>query len=144
MKKKNNLFIGIIIIFILIICFLLLNNITNQKGELKKITYKEISEKVKNKDDFVLVVSRSNCSHCISYKPKVNEIAKNNNIIIYYIDYDEENNKDKFIKEFNLDGSTPITLFIKNGKETSVLNRLEGDLDSEKIIEKLKKMNFIK
>ena len=144
MKKKNNLFIGIIIIFILIICFLLLNNITNQKGELKKITYKEISEKVKNKDDFVLVVSRSNCSHCISYKPKVNEIAKNNNIIIYYIDYDEENNKDKFLKEFNLDGSTPITLFIKNGKETSVLNRLEGDLDSEKVIEKLKKMNFIK
>lgn len=143
MKKKNNIFIGIIIIFILILVFLIINTINNKTGELKKITYKQIEEKVENKESFVLIVSRSNCSHCMSYKPKVEEIAKKNKIIIYYIDYDEEKNSTKFLEKYKLDGSTPITLFFKEGKETSILNRLEGDLDSDKVVERLKKMEFI-
>ncbi len=144
MKKKNGLFIGIIIVFILILGFLIINNILNKEGELKKITYNEIKEKINNKEDFVLIVSRTTCSHCISYKPKVEQIAKKEKIIIYYIDYDEEKNQEKLLTELNLDGSTPITLFIKDGKETSVLNRLEGDLESDKVTERLKKMGFIK
>lgn len=144
MKKKNSLFIGIIIIFILILGFLIINNILNKEGELKKITYNEIKQKINNKEDFVLIVSRTTCSHCISYKPKVEQIAKKEGLIIYYIDYDEEKNQEKLLNELNLDGSTPITLFFKNGKETSVLNRLEGDLESNKVTERLKKMGFIK
>lgn len=143
MKKKNKLFISLIIIFILIIGILLINYINKQTGELKELNYKQITKKIEDKDDFVLVVSRSNCSHCITYKPKVEQIAKDYKITIYYIDYDKEKNYKDFLNEFNLDGSTPITLFIKNGKETSILNRLEGDLDSDKVIERLEKLEFI-
>ena len=143
MKKKNKLFISLIIIFILIIGILLINYINKQTGELKELNYKQITKKIEDKDDFVLVVSRSNCSHCITYKPKVEQIAKDYKITIYYIDYDKEKNYKDFLNEFNLDGSTPITLFIKNGKETSILNRLEGDLDSDKVIERLEKLKFI-
>ena len=143
MKKKNKLFISLIIIFILLIGILLINYINKQTGELKELNYKQITKKIEDKDDFVLVVSRSNCSHCITYKPKVEQIAKDYKITIYYIDYDKEKNYKDFLNEFNLDGSTPITLFIKNGKETSILNRLEGDLDSDKVIERLEKLEFI-
>ena len=144
MKQKNNLFVFLIIIFILIIGFLLINNINNQPKKLTKITYKEIEKKVENKDDFILVISRTTCSHCQSYKPKLQEIVKKYNITIYYIDIDEEKKADEFLEKYNLDGATPVTIFIKNGKETSILNRLEGDLEIDKVEKRLKEMNFIK
>ena len=144
MKKRRNIIIVISLIIISIAGIVLISNITASNGTLQKINYKELTKKINNKENFVLIVSRTDCSHCMSYKPKVKQIAKDYNLIIYYIDFDEEKNKEKFLKEYNLDGSTPITLFIKNGKETSLLNRLEGDLEEEKVIERLKKMGFIK
>ena len=144
MKKRKSIIIVSSLIIISIIGIVLISNITSSNGTLKKISYKELTKKTNNKEDFVLIVSRTDCSHCMSYKPKVKQIAKDYNLIIYYIDFDEEKNKEKFLNEYNLDGSTPITIFIKDGKETSLLNRLEGDLEEEKVIERLKKMGFIK
>lgn len=147
MKKRNKIFYGAIIIFIALISILLINYIVSpKKGELKEISYNEIKKKTENKDDFILVVSKSTCSHCATYKPKVEKIAEDYGITIYFINYDneKEETQKEFLKEFNLDGSTPITMFIENGKETSILNRLEGDLSSSKVIEKIKEMGFIK
>ena len=144
LKKGKNITIIIILILIATLGIVLISNQSTSNGRLEKITYKKINEKLDNKEDFVLIVSRTDCSHCISYKPKVEQIAKKYNITVYYIDFDTEKKKEKFLKEFNLDGSTPITLFIRDGKETSVLNRLEGDLEEEKVIERFKKMKFIK
>ena len=147
MKKKKNGITIIASIILLIGSFLILNylNMKNNQGGLFKINYTTIKEKINNNDEFALIISRSDCSHCISYKPKVEQIAKKNNIKVYYIDYDDEKKKDidTFFEEFNLDGSTPITIFIKDGQETSVLNRLEGDVDKDQIIERFKKMNLI-
>ena len=147
MKKEKNGITIIASIILLIGSFLILNylNMKNNQGGLFKINYTTIKEKINNNDEFALIISRSDCSHCISYKPKVEQIAKKNNIKVYYIDYDDEKKKDidTFFEEFNLDGSTPITIFIKGGQETSVLNRLEGDVDKDQIIERFKKMNLI-
>ena len=147
MKKNKGGIIAIIIVIILIASFLILNklNIQNNQGGLFKISYTTLQEKIDKKETFALIISRSNCSHCISYKPKVEQIAKKNNIKVYYIDYDEEEEKEinSFFEKYNLDGSTPITIFIKDGQETSILNRLEGDVDREQIIERFKKMDLI-
>ena len=147
MKKKKNGITIIASIILLIGSFLILNylNMKNNQGGLFKINYTTIKEKINNNDEFALIISRSDCSHCIRYKPKVEQIAKKNKIKVYYIDYDDEKKKDidTFFEEFNLDGSTPITIFIKDGQETSVLNRLEGDVDKDQIIERFKKMNLI-
>ena len=143
-KKDNKLFIGIVIIFIIIVAFVLILNLnTKKEGNLISVSYSEINKKIDNKDSFMLVVSQSTCSHCASYKPKLIQVAKENYIDIYYIDYDQDKNGEKFLEKFDLDGSTPITLFIKDGKEDSVLNRLEGDSTKSKVIEKKKKMGFI-
>lgn len=147
MKKGNKIFIIAIITFIAIISILIINYInTPKEGELIKITYKEITTKIENEDTFILIVSKSTCSHCATYKPKIKTIAKDYNIDIYYIDYDTENEETQkqLLKDLNLDGSTPITMFFENGKEKSLLNRLEGDLSSNKVIEKFKEMGFIK
>ena len=104
------------------------------------------SIQIDNKESFVLCVSRTTCSHCQSYKPKLQKVANKYNIKIYYTDIDTYN-KDE-LNDFNsritFDGGTPVTLFIKNGEEKTTATRIIGDVSSEKIIDKLKKNDFIK
>lgn len=144
--KKNNVFIGLIIVFIVIVAVLIGSNGAREKaGKLIPIRYNELLEKMDNKDSFILLVSQSTCSHCASYKPKLTEIAKDHSVDIYYIDYDMENKdiQKEFLEKFNLSGATPITMFIENGKEKSLLNRLEGDLSSTRVLDQFEKMGFI-
>lgn len=102
-------------------------------------------EKVNNKENFILCVSATYCSHCQDYKPKLKKVANDYNILIYYIDIDElnEDEYDKFKKEFSFDGGTPTTIFFKKGKETTTATRIEGNVSTEKIITKLKANGFI-
>ena len=147
MKKNNNMFFIIGIFIIIVISFLLINTITNSnKGELKELTYKDITEKTNNKESFVFVVSRTDCSHCMEYKPKLKKIANSHNIDLYYIDFDKETkkNRDKLFDEYDLDGSTPITIFIKKGKQTNIFDRIEGDVSEDRVIKKLKDLKYIK
>ncbi len=134
------------IILIIIISFILIANENKNTNSLTEIKYKEIKEKLKNKDSFVLVVSRTTCSHCMDYKPKLKNITNKYNITIYYIDYDNESKKNQkeFFEEFDLDGSTPITLFIKKGKQTNLFDRIEGDVSEKRVIDKLKDLKYIK
>ena len=139
-KKKNIIFIGIVLL-ILLLSFLLIYNDNN--GNLIELNYNDVKEKLKNKENFVLCISRTSCSHCFDYKPKLEEVAKENNIDIYYIDidkYDEE----EFSNLISFDGSTPTTIFIKNGDEKTTSSRINGDVSKSKIIEKLKSNGFIK
>ena len=145
---KKNFFIGVAIIICMIIGFILIlgtDGTNDNVGSLIKVDYNRIKEMVDNKETFALVVSQSTCSHCATYKPKIMQITKDYGFDVYYIDYDKESDDtiDKFLEEFKLSGATPMTLFIKDGRETSVLNRIEGDLNEEKVIEKFKKMGFI-
>lgn len=143
---KNKIVYIALAIFVLIIVVLLVNYANTPKpGSFIQLDYKALTKKVENKDSFILVTSKSTCSHCASYKPKIEAITKEYGIDIYYIDYDkeDESTQKEFLDKFNLDGSTPITLFFKKGSEASVLNRIEGDLSSEKVISTFKKMGFI-
>ncbi len=147
MKEKKNIIYIAIILAIILIAFLIIININNKKtGSLISLTYQQLQEKIDKKDDFILVVSQSTCSHCATYKPKLKIIAQDYNLDIYYIDYDleKDNIKKEFLENYDLDGSTPTTMFIKNGKQTNMFDRIEGDVSKEKAIEKFKKLGFIK
>lgn len=147
MKEKKNIIYIAIILAIILIAFLIIININNKKtGSLISLTYQQLQEKIDKKDDFILIVSQSTCSHCATYKPKLKIIAQDYNLDIYYIDYDleKDNIKKEFLENYDLDGSTPTTMFIKNGKQTNMFDRIEGDVSKEKAIEKFKKLGFIK
>ena len=146
MKKGKSFlfgFLGLVILCLIII--LLFNSGQSNEGTLIKVDYAKIKEMLKDEDDFVLVVSQSTCSHCATYKPKLKEIASDYGLDIYYIDYDTESNSNQkeFLNHFHLSGATPTTMFIKEGHEVSVLNRLEGDLGTTKVVKQLQKMDFI-
>ena len=71
-------------------------------------------------------------------------MANKHKIDIYYIDVDllsEEENTE--LKKYINFTSTPTTVFFKNGEETSVATRINGDASREKIEKKLKSNGFI-
>lgn len=142
MKKTNNIIlICAIVITILIVLFLAIGKA--KEGYLLELNLNNLKEKIENKETFVLCISKTTCSHCNDYKPKLKSIASEYNIDIYYIDvdkYDEE----EFSNLISFDGSTPTTIFIKNGDEETTSNRINGDVSKSKIIDKLKSNDFIK
>ena len=145
MKKNNNLiWIIAIVILVLLVAFLIINKAIS-KGDLVELTYDEFTEKIDNEESFVLCVSRTTCSHCTTYKPKLESVAKDYGIDLYYIDIDKysEEEQDEFEKIINFNDSTPTTVFLKNGKETTASNRINGDVSTSRIIDKLKSNDFI-
>ena len=145
-NNKKKLVMGILggIIVIGLIVFFFLGS--NSSDNFIKLNYNEFKEKIDNNDSFVLCVSRTTCSHCNDYKPKLKEVSKKYNIKIYYTEINEFSNSelDYFKDNFGFDGGPPITMFIKDGKEGTTGSRIEGDVSMEKIVSKLKTNGFIK
>ena len=145
MKKNNNLiWIIAIVILVLLLAFLIINKAIS-KGNLVELTYDEFVQKIDNEESFVLCISLTTCSHCATYKPKLESVAKDYAIDLYYIDIDKysEEEQEEFEKIINFNDSTPTTVFLKNGKETTASNRINGDVSTSRIIDKLKSNDFI-
>ena len=140
--KKRAIILGSICLVILVGAFIADRILS--KSYFKELKYDEVIDKIENKDSFVLLISQTTCTHCISYKPKLEEVANKHKIYIYYIESnllnDEE--RDKFTSYINF-STTPVTVFIKNGEETTVANRINGDASKDKIEKKLKSNGFI-
>lgn len=130
---------------IALLCTLFLLAGCNSTKTYTSLDYDQLKAKIDNKESFVLVISRTGCPHCVNYKKTVNKAVKQNNIDIYMVDManfsDEQINNFKTVIKW--DGSTPETVFVDQGIETSTYNRLVGDVDYDKLINKLKKMNYI-
>ena len=145
MKKNNNLiWIIAIVILVLLVAFLIINKAIS-KGNLVELTYDEFTEKIDNEESFVLCISLTTCSHCATYKPKLESVAKDYGIDLYYIDIDKysDEEQEEFVKVINFNDTTPTTVFLKNGKETTASNRINGDVSTSRIIDKLKSNDFI-
>ena len=141
MKDKKNIIIIIIIGLDIGLGYLLFNSNSN----LIELDYHNLENKINNKESFVVCISRTTCSHCNDYKPKLRKVANKYKINIYYTDIDKYTKTDlkKFNNLISFDGGTPVTIFIKNGEEKTTATRIEGDVSTDKIIDKLKKNGFI-
>lgn len=144
MKDKNKYIITFIIGIIILLLLIIYGISYFSNGNLKELKSNDVIEKIKNKEDFVLCIAQTTCSHCEMYKPKLKKIANKYDIFIYYINIDKLTKEEE--KEFNkyiyTDG-TPVTIFFKNGEEETTANRINGNASSKKIENTLKKYNFI-
>ena len=145
MKKKNIFLIICTITLISLILLIILYNYFN-RSRLYELDVNTVIEKINNKDSFILCISATYCEHCKEYKPKLVDISKKYKLDIYYIDFDKysENEQQLFRNYISFDGSTPVTLFIKNGEEETTVNRINGNVSKDKIISKFKSNGFIK
>jgi predicted bacteriocin transport accessory protein len=112
---------------------------------LIELNYKELKEKVDNKESFILVVTQSQCSYCKEYKPVLKEVLYENDIYAYFIEKDRLTNEEKakFNEIANVE-TTPQTLFFVDGAEESTQQRLVGNHPKNDIITKLKVKGYIK
>ncbi len=133
-------------IIVLAIAFLfLLTGCETKENYLKNINFKELNEKLDNKEEFFFVVTQDGCSHCEEFLPVLKELLNENKIIGYDFNLTRlsESDKDSFYEMFDIEG-TPTTIFIKDGKELSIMQRIVGGLDKDKLIQKFKNNGYIK
>lgn|SRR5574344_1050455 len=149
-KKKQNIinFIIVGIVIILVCSFSLYIIKKNQNSSnytnIKVLNIYELKEKINDKDSFVLVISKDDCSHCKAFLPVLDKIGKNYNLTFYDISQtslsDEETT---YLKNIANISGTPTTVFIVNGEEKTTTNRLVGEVPEYRVIEKLKAMGYI-
>jgi SPBc2 prophage-derived disulfide bond formation protein A len=114
------------------------------KSYMKEISYTEYQELLKNKETFILEVMRTDCSACISFKPKITQVANDYKIEIKYINTDHisDKEKEKLFADTGISG-TPTVLFYNDGVEKTVSSRINGSVSVDKIISKFKANNFL-
>lgn len=138
------------VIILVSVCLIILVGAIFGDRLLKKAYFKEakahdVVEMIKNKEDFILLVGQTTCSHCINYKPKLESVANEYKIKVYYIEADLFSDEEsQAFSEYISYTSTPSTIFIRNGEEKTVASRIIGDASISKIKSKLKANGWIK
>ena len=156
-KKDNtklaNTFIIIGIVFLIASLVYMFTKSNGNKVNIREINYQEYQDII-NKDEYsVILLTSPTCSHCISYKPYVNYVANEYNIVVYdinlstleYSDYKEIHDKySATVNEYD-EGEpiipTPVTLIVRNGEE--VASTL-GNIGEKGFTSLLKNNNVIK
>ena len=134
---KKYLKIGIVFIFILMLSGC-------GKNYMKEISYNEYKELITNKETFILEIMRTDCSACINFKPKLEQVSKEYEIEIKYINTDNltDDEEEKLFDETGIDG-TPTVIFYNKGIEKTKSSRINGSVSVDKIISKFKANGFI-
>lgn len=147
MKKSDLILIGIVLLIIVIASFSSKGTIEYEdveypltltgKAGLNQITYNEYKTKVESEEAFIVIIERTGCTYCIQYMPIVEEVAKEKNIPIYYIDtatltndeFSELSKKNSYLKRN--EWGTPTTLFMLGNR---VLDSIGGYVEKDRVL----------
>ena len=101
---------------------------------LKNITLNSLNELINNKKNFVLYLTDNKDGKVL--KNNLEKISKENKLESFYINTTKLNDKDlNSLKEIFKFDETNIIIFVKNGKEETVLSRINDTYISEKELE---------
>ena len=111
---------------------------------LVEIDSTELREKIEDDEDFILVFTNTTCSHCAMYKPILQEVLVDYDLVAYEIVTDHVKEEDiSFLNTVASISGTPTTVFIKDGEEIATSARIVGSSTVEKITSRLKAVGFI-
>jgi len=115
------------------------------KTYMTEISYNEYKKLIENKETFILEIMRTDCSACVSFKPKITQVADEYKIEVKYINTDNltDEEVDKLYEDTGISG-TPTVIFYNDGQEETKSSRINGSVSVEKIISKFKANGFIK
>lgn len=111
------------------------------------IDYDKYKELISNSDTNVIVIGQTTCSHCISFKPAMNKVAKDYDITMNYLDIlklsnDEYTKFSASLKDLGYTDElgTPLTLIIRDGK---LIKSLSGERTISQLVKELKRVDLI-
>ena len=126
--------------------FLLLLTVTAcSSSYLSKLNYKKLMTKLDNKEAFVLYLTNEDESG-LTLKNTLQTVCKDNNIKCFYLNTDnlDEDELDSLKEKITFEDSN-IIVFIKEGKENTVLARIDDVYISAKDLkEELKNQEYLK
>lgn len=149
MKKKLLIFLGLALSIGAIVAIVYAAITLNKQQEIEdnyliELSYKELEEKIKNKDSFMLIYTQSNCSHCHQFKPVLKKTLAKQDLYGYEIVLDKLETSDRAkLNDIANVSNTPTIVFIKDGQEINSSSRLVGARSEEEIINKLKYLGYI-
>lgn len=131
-----------IVIILLAVC--LFTGCGNSSSYMKEISYSDYKELLENKETFILEIMRTDCSACISFKPKITQVTNDYKVEVKYINTDHitDEEKETLFDETGATG-TPTVIFYHDGVEETVASRITGSVSVDKIISKFKASGFI-
>lgn len=133
----------IYLVFVIMVTIIMVSG-CSVKSNIEEITYNEYLNLIDNNETFVLYVGSETCSACKIYKPILDEFLIEQELIVKYVDLDtlSSNDYNEFLKKIAVTG-TPTTIFYKEGKEMTILTRINGSVDKEEINKMFKMNNLI-
>lgn len=146
-KKGIIILLGILLVIVGICIFYQVDN--KDKNTATGVTSEESSEIM---DDFykyfnskktrIIFYASSTCGYCKLETPIMEQIDKDYKINYLYVDASKltKNDREKMLKELNIEPSTPTTVIVKDGK---VLDTQVGYVDGGKMVEFLKENKIL-
>lgn len=152
--KKILLLIGLALILIMSILVAKISYDQEKKAEeqekqkmndlisnLTVINLDKLEVLFKSEDTKIVFIGSLTCPHCTSIKPKINNLVKELDIDVYYLELSELNSKEEqrlySMNDFLKDGtSIPLVMAIKNNE---VIDSFVGNIETEEIEKFLKK-----
>ena len=149
MKKIIIILIGAIFIGLIGLGIYLIakdkNNLKTTSEYYVELTGLELEQKIAAKESFVLLITQTGCNHCESFKPKYIGVLDEYKVTGYSINRSTLTDEEyAFLKDLARIDGTPATIFIVDGKEETVLNRIEGDRARNFIVSRFKSLGYIK
>ena len=128
----------------ILICMMTILLVGCGNPKYTEINYEQLKQKLDNKDTFVLLIGSDTCSACASYETTMTKVMKDTKVEIFYVNLHALSEEDysKIYSKFVVT-STPTTIFIENGEETSTYNRIVGAAKYEDVIDSLKQHGYI-
>lgn len=149
-KNKGDLFLVLGLALVVILGLIVMRDVNagpnyelplTLSGEagLHQLSYSEYLDKVNNGDEFVLIIERASCSHCVTYLPIAEDFASSNNLPMYYVDTDTFTSEDwetfeksnTYLKRAKGNWGTPTTLVLA-GRE--YVSYIEGTTNHESLL----------
>ena len=131
-------------LFVICCLFLFFTGCEKNDSYLKELSYKELNDKIEAKEKFFFMITQDGCSHCENFIPVVEKVLNDKKVVGYNFNLSNlsDSDRDEFDKLFDVDG-TPTTIFIENGTEVSLLQRINGEATEDKLIQKLKNNGYL-
>lgn len=148
--KKNDILLIIGLLVVVVLGFFVMKGEKVEPGYelpltlsgeagLHELSYAEYKEKVDNDEEFVVIVERATCSHCVTYMPIAREFAKDEDVPMYYVDTDtfNEDEWNEFLKsntyfKRNEQWGTPTTIVLAGNE---AVDYIEGSTTDDKLEE---------
>ena len=96
----------------------------------------------------MLEIVQDGCPHCANFTPIFTAVLEEYDLTAYSININVDKigseNLQEFLNTYGEDLGTPTVIFFKDGKETSTMQRMEGEKTKSQIISKLKTNDYIK